>query len=136
MKMRQVMKLRQIIEQLSASLPDSTAVDVPELFPMWQPDHAYAVGDRLQYEHILYKVRQAHTSQSVWPPDLTPALYEVVTVEDGTREHPIHYAPGMALEEGKYYTENDVEYLCIRDTGVPIYNALADLVGIYVEVAA
>lgn len=133
MKMRKIMRLRQIIEQLSVTLPDSTAVDVPELFPPWQADHAYAVGDRLQYGHILYKVRQAHTSLANWTPDITPALYEVVTVEDGTREHPIHYSPGMALEQGKYYTENDMEYLCIRDTGVPVYNALADLVGIYVE---
>lgn len=134
MKMRQVMKLRQIIEQLSASLPDSTSVDVPELFPPWQADHAYAVGDRVQYVHILHKVRQAHTSLSNWTPDITPALYEVVTVEDGTREHPIHYSPGMALEEGKYYTEANAEYFCIRSTEIPVYNALADLVGIYVEV--
>lgn len=136
MKLFQVIKLRRGIVQGSESLPDDVALEVPELFPMWQPDHAYAVGDRLQYEHILYKVRQAHTSLANWTPDLTPALYEVVTVEDGTKEHPIHYAPGMALEQGKYYTENDVEYLCIRDTGVPVYNSLADLVGIYVEVAA
>lgn len=133
MKLGQVIKLRRGIVQGSESLPDAVAMNVPELFPPWESDHAYAVGDRLQYGHILYKVRQAHTSQSTWTPDLTPALYEVVTVEDGTREHPIHYSPGMALENGKYYTEADVEYLCIRDTGVPVYNALADLVGIYVE---
>lgn len=135
MKLGHVIKLRRGIVQGSESLPDAVAMDVPELFPPWESDHAYAVGDRLQYGHILYKVRQAHTSLSNWTPDITPALYEVVTVEDGTKEHPIHYVPGMALEEGKYYAENDVEYLCIRDTGVPVYNALADLVGIYVEVA-
>lgn len=136
MKLFQVIKLRRGIVQGSESLPDDVALEVPELFPAWKPDHEYAVGDRLQYEHILYKVRQAHTSLANWPPDLTPALYEVVTVEDGTKDHPIHYNPGMALEEGKYYTESGVEYLCIRDTGVPVYNSLADLVGIYVEVAA
>ena len=40
----------------------------------------------------------------------------------------------MALENGKYYTQSDVLYRCTRDTGNPVYNTLAELVGIYVEV--
>lgn len=42
----------------------------------------------------------------------------------------------MELEEEKYYSQDGVTYLCTRDTGIPVYNPLADLVGIYVEVAA
>lgn len=38
-----------------------------------------------------------------------------------------------ALENGKYYTQDGATYLCTRDTGNPVYNALADLVGIYVD---
>ena len=41
----------------------------------------------------------------------------------------------MALEAGKYYIEDDVVYLCNRDTGQPVYNALSELVGLYVEVS-
>ena len=41
----------------------------------------------------------------------------------------------MALEAGLYYTQGGVVYLCNRDTGQPVYNALDELVGIYVEVA-
>lgn len=134
MKLGQVISLRRSIVQASESLPDDVAMNVPELFSKWEPNQAYAIGKRLQYDHILYKVRQAHTSQDNWTPDITPALYEVVTIEDGTQEHPIHYIPGMALEEGKYYTEANAEYFCIRSTEIPVYNALADLVGIYVEV--
>lgn len=40
----------------------------------------------------------------------------------------------MALENGKYYTQSNVVYLCNRDTGNPVYNQLSDLVGLYVEV--
>jgi hypothetical protein len=40
----------------------------------------------------------------------------------------------MALEHGKYYTQDGVTYLCIRDTGNPVYNHLSDLVGLYVEI--
>ena len=42
----------------------------------------------------------------------------------------------MELEEGKYYSQDGVTYLCTRDTGIPVYNALKDLVGIYVEAAS
>lgn len=33
----------------------------------------------------------------------------------------------------KYYSQGGVTYLCSRDTGNPVYHALRDLVGIYVE---
>ena len=39
----------------------------------------------------------------------------------------------MALENGKYYVQDGVTDLCNRDTVNPVYNALADLVGQYVE---
>jgi hypothetical protein len=41
----------------------------------------------------------------------------------------------VALVNGLYYTQNDRTYLCIRSTGVPVYNDLAELVDIYVELA-
>lgn len=34
----------------------------------------------------------------------------------------------------KYPAQNGVVYRCIRDTVNPVYNDLADLVGLYVEV--
>lgn len=41
----------------------------------------------------------------------------------------------MALENGLYYMQDYTIYLCTRDTVNPVYNPLADLVGLYVEVA-
>ena len=52
----------------------------------------------------------------------------------GTAGDPIIYAGGLALEVGKYYTQNNVIYKCIRATEIPIYNDLKDVVGNYVEV--
>lgn len=37
------------------------------------------------------------------------------------------------MTEGLYYTQDGVTYLCNRNTGNPVYNALAELVGLYVE---
>ena len=55
---------------------------------------------------------------------------------DGTQYDPIPYEGNMALENGKYYTQGGVLYKCTRDTGNPVYNTLAELVGIYVEVVS
>ena len=73
--------LRNLIEQLSITLDDATALTGVELFPPWKII-AYSVGDRVQYNGTLYKCVQAHTAQSDWTPDATPALWVVVTVDE------------------------------------------------------
>lgn len=73
--------LRNLIEQLSITLDDATALTGVELFPPWKLI-AYSVGDRVQYNGTLYKCVQAHTAQSDWTPDATPALWVVVTVDE------------------------------------------------------
>lgn len=39
------------------------------------------------------------------------------------------------LEEGKYYEQNGIIYLCTRDSVNPMTHTLDELVGHYVEVA-
>lgn len=73
--------LRNLIEQLSITLDDANALTGVELFPPWKVI-AYSVGDRVQYNGTLYKCVQAHTAQSDWTPNATPALWVVVTVEE------------------------------------------------------
>ena len=41
----------------------------------------------------------------------------------------------MIPEEGKYYSQDAVTYKCTRGTEIAVYQALSDLIGIYVEVA-
>ena len=40
----------------------------------------------------------------------------------------------MALENGKYYSQDGVTYLYNRDTVNPVYNPVRELVRIYVEI--
>lgn len=64
----------------------------------------------------------------------TLTLYtRIDETHDGSKYDPIPYSGNMALEEGKYYTQSDVLYLCNRDTGNPVHNALSELVGLYVS---
>ena len=128
--------LRQMIVKASASLSDTDGLQAVELFEEWQPDTWYIIGDRRRHEETLYKCRQDHTSQAHYTPDLVPALWEVVVPEGkgDSPDNPIEYDQSMAIEEGKFYIENDVIYICIRDSGVPLYTALANVIGNYVEV--
>ena len=130
--------LRALIERAAASLSDEDALDGVELFPTWMTGTSYEAGERIRYGGKLYRVVQSHTSQADWLPDLTPALYTEVEKpgEGDTPDNPIAYNGNMALTNGKYYSQDGVVYRCIRDTINPVYNALRDLVGLYVEVVA
>lgn len=77
------------------------------------------------------------TIQEHYPPGTgTESLYtRIDETHDGTQYDPIPYDGNMALENGKYYIQDGVTYLCNRDTGNPVYNALSELVGLYVEVS-
>lgn len=117
-----------------SELTDQEALQVKNLHKEWKVGESVEVGDRRQYGDLLYKCRQAHTTQADWTPDKTPALWEVIDEEHaGTQEDPIPYSTGMQLYNGKYYTEDGKLYLCNRDTGQAVYNKLAELVGLYVE---
>ena len=75
-------QLRALIEALSASLSDETALTGVELFPPWSVGKSYATGDRVQYEGTLYKCVQGHTSQADWTPPATPALWTAVSLDE------------------------------------------------------
>lgn len=76
-------QLRAMIVKAAASLADEDALQAVELFPAWKENTSYAVDQRIRYDGKLYRVVQAHTSQSDWSPNITPALYTEVA-EPGT----------------------------------------------------
>lgn len=130
----QEMLLRQQINTLSVD--DQTAYRMKGFYPEWAAGEAYTVGYKLLYRGELYKVLQAHTSQETWLPDISASLYvRIDEAHDGTKYDPIPYDGNMELENGKHYSQGGVTYRCTRDTGNPVYQPLADLVGIYVETA-
>lgn len=128
----QEMMVRAQINTLAVD--DATALRMVAYYPDWAAGTAYAAGDRLVYNGDLYKVLQAHTSQDNWLPGAgTESLYARIDEQhDGTKYDPIPYSGNMALVSGKFYSQSGKTYLCNRDTGNPVYNALAELVGLYV----
>lgn len=131
-------RLRPYIVKASESLSDTDALEAVELFDEWAVGVEYAEGKRLRYTDKLYKVKQAHTSQADWTPDIATSLYEVVEEpgQGDTPDNPIPYSGNMTLYNGKYYEQYGVVYRCIRDSGIALHNDLKDLVNIYVEVVS
>lgn len=115
--------------------------------PKWGVDikegDSVVKGDKFTYEGKLYAVLQDHTILAHYEPSInTASLYVEVTPdyneqgeEIGTLENPIPYEGNMVLEEGKYYIQDGIIYWCNRDSINPVYHALKDLVGLYVETA-
>lgn len=137
----QEMLVRAQINKLSVD--DATAYRMLYFYPAWETDTEYTetngkpVGYKVTHVGKLWKLRQEHTSQSGWEPGATgtESLWEeICETHDGTKYDPIQYGGNMALVNGLYYTQGGVLYLCNRDTGNPVYHALSELVGLYVEV--
>lgn len=126
--------LSQSIQRIEVD--DATALRMMQYFPEWESGKSYAVGDKITRNGKLYKVIQAHTSQAGWTPENVPALFtEINETHDGTKDDPIPYSGNMALEKGKHYIQDGEIYRCTRDTVNPVYHALRELVGLYVEIA-
>lgn len=129
-----------VLEQYNqrTDIPDQEALDRMVVIYDW----SYYVGKTLKqgqlcvYNDKVWRVRQEHTVLEVYPPSMdTASLYEVIEIlPTGEKDDPIPYTPPMEIESGKYYTEDEVLYLCTRDSGVALTHALRDLVGIYVDI--
>ena len=120
-------------------LTDEESLQVIDWFPVWKANVELKTGEKISYNGKLYEILQDHTSQDGWEPSInTASLFKEVAINDtfGTKDNPIEYNNNMALESGKYYIQNNITYLCTRDTGTAVYNDLAALIDIYVIVVS
>lgn len=133
---------RSVIETAMAGVDDATALLAPRLVRPWAPGEDVSPGDRRSRGIKLYKVRdgKGHTTQTDWPPELTPDLWEPIEPEHaGTLADPIPAAAGMCYIKGMYYIWDGIIYLCIRqdtENGTTLYCTPDALVGNYFSVVA
>lgn len=139
---------RRAILKGAPALNDEDAVTAPLIFPRWDSYDVYTaedvksglrvVGDDMR----LYRVITAHTRQDDWKPSVTPTLFELVEGQEraGTIDDPIPAAVGLRYYKGKYYSEGEALYLCIREEtegeGTVLYYMPSQLVGNYFEVVS
>lgn len=105
---------------LAKSVDDQSAIDVKYLFDAWSgAGVAYAAGDRVLYNDLLYKVIQAHTSQADWTPDTAVSLF--VRVDDPGEAWPEWRQPAGAhdaYEKGAHVSHNEKHWESTADANV------------------
>lgn len=98
-------------------LDDDEAETVTVLFENWQSGVFYEVGDRRQYDGLLYRCVQAHTSQEEWQPPNVPALW----VRTSTEEWPEWIQPTGAHDAysaGDKVTHNEKHWISDVDNNI------------------
>lgn len=109
-----VRQYRGKVEIASSFTDDETALEMIELFPKWQADLEVKVDERYQYNGVLYRCVQAHTTQEGWTPDITPALWTRVSLD----EWPEWIQPTGAQDAyplGAKVSHNDKHWISIVD---------------------
>lgn len=57
------------------TMSDDVASRIPDVFPAWAVNQQYKKDAKLNYNNVLYKVLQAHTSDLMHVPDTSSELY-------------------------------------------------------------
>lgn len=80
--------IREAMDAAGAVLTDEQALICVRLYKPYEVGKAYVAGEFFTYgvngvgDPQLYKVVQDHTSQEEWMPNLTPALYTAIGLDD------------------------------------------------------
>lgn len=75
-------RLHAVIGIAMQSVDDETALENASLFPAWETGVSYAVGTRVYYNGVLYRVLQNHVSQDGWTPDAAASLFARVLIPE------------------------------------------------------
>lgn len=130
------------VKRVRATISDEVALENIALFPDWKVGADLLIDDRVKYEGKLYRVLQAHTTQSTWTPTDALTLFQPIDItNDGSLERPFVAAVGMTYIKDKYYLDetNSKVYRCTRDdtgNGTTLYYVPSALVGVYFELVA
>ncbi len=122
---------RQLVQTEAFTGAEMTLFAKAGLFPAWAAGTAYAKGERLVHEGVVYEVQQPVTAQEHQAPGSAGmlAVYRPISADpetgsepDGSRENPYAYLAGMDVFTGKYYTFEDALYLAKADLIPCIWN--------------
>lgn len=100
---------------------DEQALEVPDLYPEYEVDHAYKKDERFTYNGRLFKVNQAHTSAAQWVPGETGTESLYTCLEMAGDGYLVWTQPTGA--HNAYNTGDIVHYPTEDD---PLYKSLID----------
>ena len=103
------------------SFTDEQALEVPDLYPVYEVDHAYKKDERFTYNGRLFKVNQDHTSAAQWVPGETGTESLYTNLEMAGDGYLVWTQPTGA--HNAYNTGDIVHYPTEDD---PLYKSLID----------
>ena len=131
--------VKMAIKQARQITDDQEALAVKCLYKNWskQLGRELTVGEYVQHGDRLYRVLTTHIAQENWEPGVgTESMFVVIDkVHAGTIDDSIPWNANMECEEGKYYSEDGVIYLCIRTSGIALQCKIVDVLGNYFQLA-
>ncbi len=108
-----------IREQILPTLDDVQAYTLRYLYPTFEIDVDYKVGERIIYEDKFYKVILDHKSQADWTPDVAVSLF--AEIADPSIEYPEFKKPisaETAYMKGDKITFEGNKYVSTMDNNV------------------
>lgn len=102
-------QFRKALQMFAKTLSDEQAMEVAAVYDPYKVGVLYQADDLITYgtnevgDPQLYRVVQAHTSQADWMPDITPALYTPIGLND--EGYPVWSQPTGAHDA---YNKDDI----------------------------
>ena len=121
----QAQAIREAMDIAGANLTEEQALVCVRLYREWEAGKDYITGEFFTYgvngvgDPQLYKVNQNHTSQADWMPDITPALYTPIGLDDSG--YPVWAQPTGAHDAyntGDIVNYNDILYQSTIDGNI------------------
>ena len=75
-------EIRKAIDIFAENQTDETLIDNKAAFSLWRAGIQVVRKQILRYNDDLYRVNQDHTTQDDWTPDITPALFTKISLEE------------------------------------------------------
>ena len=110
--MKEAEEIRKAIDTFAENQTDETLIDNKAAFSLWRAGVHVTVGQILRYSDDIYRVIQAHTTQDDWTPDITPALFVKISLEEfpqwrqPTGAHDAYKKGAKVSDEGKHWISN------------------------------
>lgn len=131
--------IKMAVKQARKITDDQEALELKMLYKQWEKQigRELTVGEYVQHGDRLYRVLTTHIAQENWEPGVgTESMFVVIDkVHAGTIDDSIPWNTNMECEEGKYYSEDGVIYLCIRTSGIALQCKIVDVLGNYFQLA-
>lgn len=106
---------RIMVDVACSYLTDEQAESVSSLYENWEVGVDYAVGDRRQYNGLLYKCLQAHKSQADWTPDVAVSLWVRTSAEEWIPWYQPTGAHDAWMKGMKMAYTDGHHYICLVD---------------------